>query len=747
MGRRVGRPLPPCLAGKQVSLLSAVIAVALFPSVVGAQAPVAGDGRQANAIELDAVRVNAYRTTTHTAGATKTDTPVAQTPQSVSVIARDELDARGVQNLNEAMHYVAGVSLESTGIDNRVDDFRIRGFDAGSWGDNVTLDGMRAPQGSQFNRAMFDSWNLERVEVLKGPSAVMYGQVTPGGLVNQVSKTPQPQQAQQVLVGLDSHGQAQAAFDVGGGSADDRHLYRLVGLYRDGPTQIERVEQRHGFIAPSYSWQIAGKTRLTLLGLYQRDRGGATYQFLPLEGTLSATPYGRIKNTTFIGEPSWHDYDRDIWTAGWLFEHAFNDAWTLSQSARHTHVDSLYRTVITQGGLNADGRTQNRRAIWASGDSDGQTVDTRLQGKFATGALTHTVLFGVDWQKADWQGIRAALTNPPPIDVFQPVHTGYVPLEVARSLSRGVDRQTGIYLQDQVVWNNWRFSVGGRYDWTRDDTATARMLAATGVTSPWLRTDLKNEAFTGRAGALYVADNGLAPYLSYSESFQPSTANVNMSHTLSPFDPITGKQWEVGLKYQPQQFDGSFTFSAYDLRQQNILTDDPDPTHNGCGDDGGSQCQVQSGEGRVRGLELEARITPLDGFSLIGAVARMASKVTRDNAGYQGKRLVDVPDWTAALWGDYTIQTGALRGLGLALGMRYNGDNYGDSENLYRVPSYTVWDAAIRYDAGQAGAVSTQLGLNFGNLADKRYVSSCSGISSCHYGTGRTVVATARFSW
>jgi len=219
------------------------------------------------ATDLDAVRVNAYRAANSTSGATKTSTALAETSQSVSVIERAELDARGVQSLNDAMRYVAGVSLESSGIDNRVDDFRIRGFDAGSWSNNVTLDGMRAPQGSQWNRSMFDSWNLERVEVLKGPSAVMYGQVAPGGMVNQVSKTPMPDQVKQLRLGVDANGQYSAAFDVGAGTAGDDHLFRLVGLYRDGQTQIKRTEQEHWFLAPSYTWQLAERTRLTLLGM------------------------------------------------------------------------------------------------------------------------------------------------------------------------------------------------------------------------------------------------------------------------------------------------------------------------------------------------------------------------------------------------------------------------------------------------------------------------------------------------
>ena len=625
-------------------VLSSTMALAQDPSPGNADAPAARDP-----VDLDTVRVNAYRTTTHTSGATKTDTPIAETAQSVSVIAREELDARGVQNLNEAMRYVAGVALESSGIDNRVDDFRIRGFDAGSWSNNVTIDGLRAPQGSQWNRTMVDSWNLDRVEVLKGPSAVRYGQVAPGGMVNQVSKTPPPDQPQVLRVGLDGHAQYSAAFDAGAGSDDRRHLVRLVGLYRDGDTQINHTEQEHWFLAPSYAFQIADKTRLTLLGLYQRDAGGSTYQFLPMAGTLVATPYGRMKNSTFIGEPGWNTWDRTVWTAGWLFEHAFNAHWSLSQSARRTHVESLFRTVVTNGALQPDGRTQRRRATWGEGDSDGDTADTRLTGKFDTGALAHTLLFGVDWQKAEWDGGRGTMANPADIDIFRPVYTNYVPVTTSISYSGGVNRQTGAYLQDQIALDKWRFTLGGRYDWTRDNTYTQLFTVATGLYGTRIPTRVENEAFTGNAGVLYVADNGLAPYLSYAESIQPSGSNINQSYDRTPFVPVTGKQWEVGLKYQPANYDGLFTLSAYDLRQQNILTNDPDPTHTNCGTLGTSLCQIQEGEGRVRGVELEARITPLEGFSVIGAAARTDSELTRSNNGFQGKELVMVPDWTATL--------------------------------------------------------------------------------------------------
>jgi iron complex outermembrane recepter protein len=684
--------------------------------------------------DLDAVKVNAYKPAQTANSSTKTDTALIEVPQSVSVIERKELDARGVQNLNDATRYNAGVLAESQGIDNRVDDLYIRGFDAGSWSDNVTLDGMRAPQGGQWIRSKFDTWNMERVEVLKGPSAVLYGQVAPGGMVNQVSKTPDPDQVQQLRLSVDINGRYQSAFDVGGQGKDERLLWRLVGLYSDGATQIDHVDTKHWFLAPSATWRFSDDTRLTLLGMYQKDDGGSTYQFLPYTGTVVPTQYGYIDNTTFLGEPNWNTYNREVSTAGWLFEHHFNDSWSLSQSARYTHVDALYRATVASGGTLTDDRLLNRRATQGVGSSDGYTADTRLQGHFATGAVEHTVLAGVDWQQAKWDFERRTANvsaSAIAIDVYAPVYTYYDFASVLTTISTDTaetDRQTGAYFQDQLALGNWRFTAGGRYDWVRNNSLNRK----TDV-----RTITDEQAFTGRAAAMYLFDNGLAPYVSYSESFQPATGTDRNG---DGFDPTTGKQWEAGLKYQPASIDGMLTLSAYDLRQQNVLTADPL-------NDADENYQVQSGEVRIRGLELEGRVTPLEGLSVIGAVTRMDSEITKNNDGDQGNRMIRVPDWMGSLWLDYTFQAGALRGFAVAVGGRYVGQTYGDTANTLSIQAYTLFDAALRYDAGRVGPGALQFALNGSNLADKRYVGTCTAVSACYYGSGRTVTATATFSW
>ena len=721
-----------------------LLACLLMADCAGATAQLPAPPAQ-EAATLPAITVNAYRKAETIGGSTKTDTPLIEVPQSVSVIEREEMDARGVGNLNEATRYTAGVLPESQGLDNRVDDLYIRGFDAGSFGTNVMLDGLRAPSdsGLSWNRAAFNTWNLERVEVLKGPSSVLYGQLAPGGMVNQVSKAPARGQEQVLRLQLDGHGRRQASFDMGGSNDEASLLWRLVGLQGEGQTQLRQTDHGQWFIAPSATLRFNGdQSRLTLLGMLQRDRGGSTFQFLPYQGTVMPAALGYIGNRSFLGEPDWNLYERDIWTAGWQFEHKFNSAWKFTQNARHTHIDSLYRATVGNGVRGApltqlntliNGRILNRRAVQGEGRSDAQTIDHRIEGRFGTGAVSHTVLAGIDWQKSRWTFLRQAAQVPPAaiaIDIYDPVYTRYpfAPALAPQMSTRETDEQLGIYLQDQLSVGPWRFTLGGRQDRTRIDT----MDRLTGK-----RLINKDSAFTGRLGVTYLPGNAMAPYLSYAQSFQPTGG---LQRDGSAFKPVTGSQWEVGVKYEPHGMDGMVMLSAYELNQDNVLTADPR-------NQGDEAYQIQSGKVRVRGLELEGRLTPVRGLSMIGAITRMNSRVVRSNDGYAGNRMTRVPDWMGSLWLDYTIQAGPLRGLGVGAGMRHVGQTYGDLGNHLSIPAYTLFDAALRYDAGKVAGMRLNLALNASNLANKRYVATCTAATSCAYGTGRSVMATARLSW
>lgn len=693
---------------------------------------------------VESVVINAYRAPETTGGATKASTPLIETPQSVSVVTREELDARGVQNLNEATRYVAGVLPESSGMDNRIDDMYIRGFDAGGFASNILLDGLRMPSdsSSSWNHAAINTWNMDRVEVVKGPSSVLYGQLAPGGVVNQLSKTPTLGQRQMLQLSLSAYGQGQIATDLGGDLKDGKLQGRLVGLFKDGGTQLDHVDHRQWLLAPSGTLRFnEGRSRLTVLGLYQKDSGGSTFQFLPYQGSVIPAAQGFIDNETFLGEPNWNVYDRKVWSAGYQFEHRFDNGLTLSQNARAMHVDSLYRATVVYGvrgqtvtnpNTLTNGRILPRRAVQGQGDSDGYTIDNRVSGEFSTGSVKHSVLAGLDWQKTDWTFLRkqASVSQTAiQIDVYDPVYTNYnfAPTLVNQVGTEETDTQTGIYLQDQIESGKWHLTVGGRYDWAAVDTLNTLTKA---------RVKTKNEAFSGRAGLLYVFDNGVSPYVSYSQSFQPTPGTARDGST---FKAITADQWEAGVKYQPRAINGMITLSAYELRQNNVLTADPKNTST-------ESYQVQTGEVRIRGLELEGRVTPLKGLSVIGAGTLFDSEVTRDTTN-QGHKMIRVPDWMGSLWMDYTFQDGFARGLSVASGVRYVDATYGDLANTLAIGSYTLFDAALRYDLGKVGGANTIFSVNAGNLANKRYVATCSSLTACYYGSGRTLTASLKLSW
>ncbi|RZF90173.1 TonB-dependent siderophore receptor [Pseudoalteromonas sp. CO302Y] len=695
--------------------------------------------------KIEVITVNAYEPAKEISAATKSNIPLLETPQAVAVIERIELDARGVDNLNEAARYTSGVLPESQGIDNRVDDLYIRGFDAGSFGNNVMIDGMRAPSNgsNSWNRAAINSWNLERVEILKGPSGALYGQIAPGGMVNQVSKLPTLNQEQIFKLQFNATGRYQGAFDLGGSNQNEDSIWRVVGLYSNGDTQVDHTEHTQWFLAPSNQFEFNnGKTKLTLLGIYQQDNGGSTFQFYPYHGSIIPGANGYIDNTTLLGEPNWNTYDRTIWSIGWLLDHEITPNWRLEQSARVTDVESLYKVTVGFGvrgqsveNVNTliNGRILKRRAVQGDGASKAVTVDTRLSGSIRMGAVKHNVLFGADYQKTDWNFYRQMARVAPEeiqIDIYDPEYT-YFDFENVlfdQMNTAEIDKQFGFYLQDQIHYKKWRLTLGARYDGFSIDSTN--LLNNT-------HSEIKDNSFTARTGLTYVFDSGFVPFISYSESFQPATGTDRNGQN---FDPTKGKQWEMGMKYEPKSFSGMISASIFDLRQENILTSDPlNESH--------ETYMVQSGEVKVKGLELEGRITPFNGLSVIGATTYFDSSITENNDGNKGNQMIRVPNWMASLWLDYTLLEGKADGLSIALGGRYIGQTYGDIANSLDIPSYALIDAALRYDLGWINDYRVQFSLNASNLQDKRYVASCTALTACYYGSGRKLTASVTINW
>lgn len=354
---------------------------------------------------------------------TKTRTPIIESPQTISIVSRDEIELRSSPTIADALAYTAGVQAEPQGIDNRVDEVSVRGFGAGGFSSNNNfVDGLRLPAGGQWTRTSFDPFALQQIDVLKGPSGALYGQTAPGGVVNLVTKRPTEKSEGEFF--LQSSGytdlenwQGQASGDVSGKLTHSGSLTgRMVALAKYGGTQVNDVTAGRYYVSPSLTWKFAPHSTWTLLAQYQRDVGGSTFQFLPATGTLYASKGRYIANDANIGEPDWNTFDRNQALFGSFLEHRFNRFLTVRNNVRYTYLDTLYRSTVLSGDTLAKctsaiagcvaGETVNRRAVEGRGRSQGVAMDTQLEGHFRTGPVRHLLLAGTDYFYTDWNHDR-----------------------------------------------------------------------------------------------------------------------------------------------------------------------------------------------------------------------------------------------------------------------------------------------------------------------------------------------------
>ena len=662
---------------------------------------------------------------------TKTDVPLIETPQSLTVIPRDQIDARQAQTLGEALRYTAGIRGENYGTDSRTDWFQIRGFNAQDNG--IFLNGLRYNTG--YAGSVFETYGLERYEVLRGPTSVLYGQIAPGGLVNMVQRRPSDTESGEVRLSAGNHSRLQAQGTATGRlTQDGTLLYGITGLVRDADTAVDHVEDDRIFIAPSLTWRPTDDTSLTVLGYYQRDRTSGN-QFLPYEGTVTPTPFGRIGRSFFSGEEDFDRFNRTQWGVGYEFSHRFNDVLSFQQNLRYMST-SIRWDQVYGGGLQADQRTLNRYVYRANIDVNTIQVDNQLKAEFVTGPARHTLLGGFDYAQTFYRNSQQ-FTFGTGLDVFNPVYGAPVPaLGAPYDHVRQVNTQYGLYLQDHVRIDRLVLLAGIRQDFAYSDLQNR-------VSNT--NRDQYDQAFTWRVGAMYLTDMGLAPYASYARSFQPQLGTDGAGNS---WDPLEGEQYEVGLKFQPNGFNSFIQLAAFQLTQKNSLTPDPNFVFQ----------QVSVGEIRVRGVELEGVAQLTDGLSLVGNITLLDPEITRSNtAGEKGHRPAGVAEVNGGLYAEYNFHQarGPVSGLTLGFGVRYLGDTTATVKNPNVagsgkvVPDTTLFDATVRYDLGAAtdSMKGFELAVNASNLFDTRYVGRCSGDAGCFYGNRLNVIGSLAYRW
>jgi iron complex outermembrane recepter protein len=654
---------------------NAVMTVTLSPSAVS---------------ESVSVRAESYEERESSIG-TRTDTPLIELPQAITVVNRQLLSDQAVVTLEEALKNVAGV--KAGGYHRGWDYYRIRGFDASF---TTFIDGLRVDPGLGEEMS-----GLERVEVIKGPTSALYGQAVLGGIVNLQSKRPRPDTFADVQLTGGSFNFYDVAVDAGSSLNKPRTLYgRLNALYRPQKSFVDFAKNYRWYVAPAVTWDATPATTVTVLSRLQLDR--VYYGFpLPAKGTVLPNLNGALPIDRYIGEPSIsNDMDYKRRQIGYQFTHRFNDDFSLSQNARLTTLSQRWDNMLYPGFLGDDEKTLYRYPYnWRERYTNFR-VDTPFQATFKTGAIQHNAVTGFDYfryldiffgESIDFSDLGAYL----PIDIYNPVY-GAVRLPPLQTVSVGrtITQAAAGYIQDQVKPTDLlTFTLGGRFDSAslrnNDDPAN------------------KNTAFSPRLGVTYQFVPGASVYFSYSKSFLPQTGRIDDGTASGAFvDPETGRQWETGIKVFLLDGRATATLALYRLLRRNVAT--PNPVN--------PNFVLLTGEQRSQGVELETTLNLLRGWSLTAAYAYVDAKVTEDNLIPVGARAQNVPRNSYNLWTRYEFQRGWARGIGFGIGGQYYSAQAGDQMDTFQIPRYGLADALVSYGHGRF-----RLQLNVNNLLNKRY--------------------------
>jgi len=663
---------------------------------------------------------------TRNLSATKTDTPIIETPQSLSVVTSDEIRDRQSETLSQTLDLTPGFTSQPTSFNRTSDRFRIRGFDVESATGGSLRDGLRL-QNNSYDGVQ-EPYGLERAEVIRGAASVLYGQLSPGGLINTVSKRPSQTPYHEVNLQAGQNNRKQLSADFTGPLGDSDTLsYRLTLLDRKSDTAADHIQNDKVYVAPALTWRPNDDTSLTLLSFYQKTETGFSAP-LPYQLTKGVGSGNfQIGRHDFIGEPDYDEMNGGMSALGYEFEHRFDEHTRISHKLRYYQSDVTWRylQVNTSGTNIATAQTSGllrRQYSDREERSRGLGSDTHIESKWQFGDWQHTFLLGLDgydtsYDSHNFRGTAQPL-NLATYQYGQPVVVNKNP---ATDRGSQIDTlQKGIYFQDQIKFDErWILLLGGRHDWADQHTELFRNGDDSGKS---------NEATTWRAGLVYKADNGLAPYISYSESFFP-VAGTNKAG--QSFVPTQGKQYEIGIRYQPEGSATLLSAAVYQLEQRNVLSQDRTDIN----------FSVQVGEVRSRGFELEAKSEVTPNLSLIASYAYIDARITKsDIASEVGQRSEDTPYHQAALWADYRLAALGVPQLRIGGGARYKGTTQASGVPS-SMPAYTLYDARASYEIDP----NWEVALNANNVTNKRYT-YCE-FAICRYGDERQLVSSVTYRW
>ena len=664
------------------------------------------DIQSATDIETAQGPVQGYRAT-RSASATRTDTSLHETPQSISVVTREAVEDIGATRLQDALDYAGGVGRANNFGGQGLTTFTVRGFTTGEFYRN----------GFPINRGypnMPDANTIERLEVLRGPATTLYGRGDPGGTFNVVSKQPLAERSVTLGSQLNDQGMKRGTLDASGPLDDDgRFAYRLNVVGEGGDTFRDHVETERYGVTPVLSWQVDDATRITFEGDFMRNNA-------PLDRGLTRYPAQTrtASRDTFFGEKDVGKLHNDNNMAQIRFDHDLNADWKLGGGIQMLD-GSLKGDAIEANGLAADGRTLGRNFNYRKLEWTDRDVQLNVTGHFATAGVDHTLLAGVEYEDYDYKSIirrSNGAVNAYTIDIFDPVYGKARPALTRTTTNDKENLKTyAAFVQDQVaLTERMKLLAGVRFERFEHDYDTF------GVGVPFTNSD---NAVTPRLGLTYDLTDTVAVYANTARSFKPNTGASRLG---GGFKAEEGKSYEVGVKWEALDRRLSVDAALYQIEKQNVLTTDPVD----------STFSVAAGEVRSRGLDLNVvgNLTPE--WRVMGSYAYVDAEVTKDNTLRSGTRLLNIPEQTFSLLNVYEFQDGALRGLGLGAGGRYVDQRAGQTANTaFSMDSYTVFDLLAFYKVNE----HVKLNLDVKNVFDKDYEEGAFGNVYAYPGAPRTV--------
>lgn len=653
---------------------------------------------------------------------TKTETPLIELPQPLTIVPAERYRSQGAINISDTVKYAAGVLANPYGRDTRVDGFNVRGIDALQF-----RDGMRDIF-SYYASIPSDPYNFSRVEIVRGPASVLFGQGSIGGLVNLVSKTPDMETHGELDLVYGSYDRKEALGDVNLALSNSLAI-RAVARVRDAGTYVDHVPDDRVMFAPSIRWKPTPDTDIVLTGVYQEDDTGSTSQFLPIVGTFSpnpANPDGRLDPYLFVGKAGWDRYAGRSLQGGGSIVHRFADNVRISLKARYIDSDLEYKTHYADSYTNptdpyavygTDGRTIGLYADASDARMNVFSTDNNLEVRFNTGAnIEHTLLVGLDysWNRVGKRGVFGFET----VDLYDIDYDSLLTYEPNGPFAYDSQKQLGVYVQDQIrLFDRVSVIVGARRDHVTNSSGQS------------------DNATTFRAGVIGEIGAGFSPFVSYTESFLPIAGRLSGPGGVpgDPYIPQTGTQYEAGIKWQPSP-STLVTVTGFHIKERNRVLYLA------------NNVTTQSGELTTKGIEFEASHTLPGDFELLlnYGYSQLKSEVNTS--------LDYMPRHTASAWSTKTFGPKEGVQLRLGAGVVYSSkskstgplDPYGLNAaiapgTLYTIvtPARTTVDALVELSWSQ-----WRLAVNATNLLNKRAFASCLARGDCFMAAPRNVMVT-----